>query len=144
MSTMFSPVISLVQLRIDVCHPSSSVLRIVAAGVIDLSTADVLRAGLRRALSARPAHHVDVDLGGVTFMDCAGLSALIAARCTAVAAGQHLWITNPQPTVQRVLSLTGLLSVFTATPDQAPHGAAGSGPAPAAVSLQDGPLVVAA
>ena len=148
MSTTLSLVTALVPLRIDTSCPSAAFVRVAVAGEIDLTTAEVLHDGLRGALSAQHPHRVEVDLAAVSFMDCTGLTVLLVARHTALRAGGQLRITNPQPIVRRVLELTGLLGVLTATFDRAPLTPAGSAatvpvePVPAAV-IPAGLLVAA-
>jgi anti-sigma B factor antagonist len=56
---------------------------------------------------------LDVDLGGVTFIDSSGLGALVRLQRTVTANGRALRLTNvPQP-VTRILELTGLTDLFT-------------------------------
>jgi ABC-type transporter Mla MlaB component len=76
-----------------------------------------------RALSAAvtPGSRVIVDLEGLAFMDCSGLSALMSAWKQARQAGGDLLLAAPQQLVLRLLSLTDLtelLPVF-ASVDQA-------------------------
>ncbi len=66
---------------------------------------------------------IEVDLAGVMFMDCGGLTVLLVAGKVAAGIGGQLRITNPQPVVRRVLELTGLLGVLTSGFDQAPVAA---------------------
>jgi anti-anti-sigma factor len=120
MFTTISPVTSSAQLDIDASCPSPGAVRVAVVGEIDLSTCDVLRVRLHNVLSALHPHHIEVDLGGVTFMDCGGLTVLVVLNQAAARSGCRLWITNPQPIVRRVLDLTGLLDVLTAGFDQAP------------------------
>jgi hypothetical protein len=61
---------------------------------------------------------LDVDLGEVTFLDCAGIGALVGVRNAAVQAGRQMRVTHPQPIVRRILEVTGLLGVLTAPTDQ--------------------------
>jgi len=118
MFTTFAPTPS-AQLRIDTSCPSPGTARVTVLGEIDLSNSDVLRAGLLSVLSALYPRHIEVDLAGVTFMDCSGLTALIVAGNVAARTGCRLRITNPQPIVRRILDLTGLLGALTAGFDQA-------------------------
>jgi anti-anti-sigma factor len=145
----FFAVIPVAQLRIDASYPSPFVVRVAVAGEIDLATVDVLHDGLRPVLSAPLPHLIEVDLAGVTFMDCIGLGVLVAVRYAAVGAGRQLRVTNPQPIVRRILELSGLLGVLTAAFDQAllapPGPASGSpiGATPAAVPRPAALLVAA-
>jgi anti-anti-sigma factor len=120
MSPTFSPVTPLGQLRIDASSPSPAFMRVAVAGEIDLATADTLRDGLIGVLSAQPSDRVEIDLAGVSFMDCTGLTALILARRAALLAGCQLRITNPQSPVRRLLELTALLDVLAAAFDLTP------------------------
>jgi anti-sigma B factor antagonist len=90
-------------------------------------------AWLARALSAAaaPGSRVIVDLEGLAFLDCSGLSAMVSARKQARQAGGDLRLAAPQQLVLRLLSLTeltGLLPVF-ADVDQTTDGD-GRSPAP--------------
>lgn len=78
--------------------------RVVAGtGDIDLVSAD----GFRDALVAAAADGlpVVVDLSAVTFLDAAGLSALVAGR---IAAGGRFRVVGATGVVRRVLEVTGL------------------------------------
>ena len=80
-------------------------------------------ASLVRALSAAaaPGSRVIVDLEGLAFIDCSGLSAMVSAWKQARQAGGDLLLAAPQQLVLRLLcltDLTGLLPVF-ASVDQA-------------------------
>src|SRR5690348_8086038 len=137
MSTTSSPVTPLVQLRIDTSCLSPAFVRVAVVGEIDLATAGVLHDGLHSVLSAQLPHRIEIDLAGVSFMDCTGLTVLVVTRDAALRTGCQLRITNPQPIVRRVLELTGLLGVFAATFDRAPLPPARS--VPAAVIQGDSP-----
>jgi anti-sigma B factor antagonist len=74
---------------------------------------------------------VIVDLEGLAFIDCSGLSVMVSAWEQAGQAGGDLRLAAPQELVLRLLSLTeltGLLPVF-ASVDQATNGN-GRSPAP--------------
>jgi anti-anti-sigma factor len=138
MFTTLSPVTPLAQLRIDASCPSPGTVRVAVVGEIDLSTVDVLHAGLLGVLSAQLPHRIEVDLARVTFMDCGALTVLVVVGTAAARTGCQLRITNPQPIVRRVLDLTGLLDVLTARFDQTPLVAS-----PADVTASAGLLVAA-
>jgi hypothetical protein len=49
-----------------------------------------------------------LDLAEVTFIDCAGISTLLAARRQALLAGGSLRVLRASPRVRRIISLTRL------------------------------------
>jgi anti-anti-sigma factor len=75
--------------------------------------------GVFNLLRTGPPERIEIDLARVTFLDCSGLGVLITARQAAAHSGGHLWVSGPRPIVRRVLDLTGLLDLFTTSPDQA-------------------------
>ncbi|MEV0202975.1 STAS domain-containing protein [Nonomuraea sp. NPDC050691] len=77
-------------------------------GEIDLLTAGALRAAIEDALRAPHQADVVVDLARVTFLDGAGISALVAGRNIAVRRGRGYTVANPQRRVHRVLHLAGV------------------------------------
>jgi anti-anti-sigma factor len=80
-------------------------------GEIDVVTAGQLReAGLAALTSAVDELHIDLE--GVTFTDCSGVSALLEIRNEAVASGATVILDRPSPAVVRILRLTGLRDVF--------------------------------
>jgi anti-anti-sigma factor len=56
---------------------------------------------------------IELDLGGVTFIDSSGLGALVRVQRTATVAGRQLRLTNVPRPVTRILELTGLTDLFT-------------------------------
>lgn len=118
MSVARTPVSTLTQLHLDTSWPSPSTARVAVVGEVDLATAHLLRGRLLDVLRERAPAVVDVDLAGVTFLDCTAISVLVAARNAAIHAGCHVRVSRPQPIVRRVLELTGLLGVFTTPIDQ--------------------------
>lgn len=87
---------------------------VAAAGEIDIATGAALRRRLVVALDEHPA--VAVDMSAVTFIDCAGLRALLAARNHADRQGRHLTVHNPSRPVRRLLALTRLDRYLRTTP----------------------------
>ncbi|MGN9908663.1 STAS domain-containing protein [Phytohabitans sp. LJ34] len=87
-------------------------VRLVVAGEVDVVSAGQFRQYLSGALDLRPAS-LTVDLGGVTFLDSTGLSALVYAHQRAGDEGIHFRVADPQPQVRRLLEVTGLLPVLT-------------------------------
>jgi anti-sigma B factor antagonist len=80
-------------------------------GDLDVSNADSLRRVLDGLLERAPQTLV-VDLAGLGFADCAGLSIFLAARTRLAAQGHQLILVNAQPVVRRLLAVTGLDTVF--------------------------------
>ncbi len=88
--------------------------RVTANGEIDHDSAPMLEATLTDALRD-PGTRLQVDLGAVTFFDCAGLNALLQTRSTAQANNVTLTLTRTPAPVLRLLDLTGTRPLFTLT-----------------------------
>jgi anti-anti-sigma factor len=73
-------------------------------GELDISCEDILRDGFAHA-AKQSCDRVVVDAGGVTFLDCGGLRALLdaSAECDA-----EVWLRAPSPPVVLVAELAGL------------------------------------
>lgn len=108
------------QLLIEARCLSPGAVAVDVAGEIDLSTTNSLHAALLGALFPGLPHRLEVDLAGVTFMDCGGLTVLVLIGDAAARVGCQLRVTNPQPVVRRLLDLSGLLGPLTARFDPAP------------------------
>src|SRR3954447_22265943 len=81
---------------------------IVLRGELDAVSAPQVRRGLQEA--ARSAsRRVELDLRGLTFLDCAGLSSILEA---VPALGERLSIHPGPPRVQRVIDVLGLASTL--------------------------------
>ncbi len=85
--------------------------RVVVAGEVDCSTAPRMGACIDSLLAAEPAEVV-VDLTGVTFLDSAGLHALVTAHARAQALGVRLRVLVATRAVLRPIQVTGLESVL--------------------------------
>jgi anti-anti-sigma factor len=96
-----------VPIVIDVSRAGPGRVAAVVFGDIDIVTAPHLEAALRAAIADHRPRSLTVDLGGVAFIDAAGLTALVRTRVGA----DHVDIrlTNARPAVARVLAITGLL-----------------------------------
>jgi anti-anti-sigma factor len=84
------------------------------SGEIDIASGPHLRDQLLAAIRQHGAR-LSLDLTGVTFIDCAGISALLAARRRARLEGGSLRILRASPRVRRLLTLTRLDSVLMPT-----------------------------
>lgn len=119
MLTSFSAVTVSPQLRIDTTYPSPDTALAAVVGEVDMATAQVFRDKLLNMLREHPPAVLNVDLSGVTFLDCAGIRVLVAVHNAAVQVDCLMWVTGPRPIVHRVLDLTGLLKILTARPTRA-------------------------
>jgi anti-sigma B factor antagonist len=97
-------------------------------GEVDLVTARLLRKELLSTLATSRGGAV-VDLGGVEFIDAAGIGALIAAANAARGNGGQLVLQNPSPAVVRILDVIDLEGALPTvrTPNAAPEGSSISG-----------------
>ena len=99
-------------------HPQATVITL--SGELDADTAGRLRTLLAEQLRAG-ASPVVLDLCELSFIDSAGLAALISASKGARRAGVELVLTGPVPAVRKVMKLTGVDVLLTTvgTVDQA-------------------------
>ena len=84
---------------------AESTHRLVLEGEFDLSNTIQARAGMNDILE--PGSVVELDLGGVTFMDTAGARFLLWAGSNAQVCGGRVVLTAMSPPVQRLLVLAG-------------------------------------
>jgi anti-anti-sigma factor len=98
---------------------SPTTARVSVVGELDMATAPVMRERLVRVLQAQRPAVLEIDLAGVTLLDCAGVRALVAVRTAALQAGCRMQVCHLQPIVRQVLDVTGLLGVLTAPTVQA-------------------------
>ena len=96
-------------LHVDVL--STAPLVVGVSGQIDIASAPKLREELLGALRLHGAR-LALDLGGVTFMDCAGINALLAARRHARLEGGWVRVARASRRARKVLTLTGLHREF--------------------------------
>jgi anti-anti-sigma factor len=75
-------------------------------GELDVCGTDRLRQAMTDALHRAPKTLV-ADLSALGFTDCAGLAVLVWAHQSLAGRGRELIITGCQPSVRRLLSLTG-------------------------------------
>jgi anti-anti-sigma factor len=98
-----------VLLFLDVTELGGGGRQLVVGGEIDVATSDEFGAAIERAMSGAP--RVELDLGGVTFLDSSGLRALVAAY-QGRQDDQELLIVEASDAVRRVLDITDLLGLF--------------------------------
>jgi anti-anti-sigma factor len=107
-------------LQVDVVSMAPVVVTV--SGDIDIATVVKLLEELLGAMRRHGAR-LALDLSGVTFMDCAGINALLAIRRRARFEGG--WVRLPQAsrTARKILTLTGLDQEFAlADPETATAG----------------------
>ncbi|MFF8401628.1 STAS domain-containing protein [Streptomyces sp. NPDC014846] len=109
-------------------------IRVTVRGELDLDSARALRPDLFQAL-ADSATGLDLDLAGLDFCDCAGLTVLLELRPRALSQGKTVALHTAGPAVDRLLFLLGVQDLLTG-PDPRlvaalPH------PAPDRVSKRD-------
>ena len=90
---------------------SSPYFRVTASGEVDSSSAPVLRQHLDALLEQQPSE-ITVDLGGVTFLDSAGLCVLAAAHRQAAGLDVRLRVFASSRAVIRPLQITGLWNLL--------------------------------
>jgi anti-sigma B factor antagonist len=84
----------------------------VVRGEIDIQSAMQLHEELLRVVH-RHGSRIALDLGGVTFIDCAGINALLATRRRAQLEGGWVRVVRASPCARRIISLLGLQQAFT-------------------------------
>ncbi|MFF8954099.1 STAS domain-containing protein [Streptomyces sp. NPDC014940] len=82
-------------------------------GELDFDAGDQVRDRLDEALAAS-ARGVELDLSGLGFCDCAGLSVLLELRHRALGQGKTVTIRASNPAVDRLLDLVGARELFSA------------------------------
>lgn len=101
----------LLPLRCTASRPIPGVCVAHLAGELDMATAPLLAHHLREQTATRPTELV-LDLGDVTLLAAAGLAVIVTAHIDQNNGRLHLvGVTGNRP-VERVLRLTGLISVL--------------------------------
>ena len=98
-------------LQIDI-DEKEDLTRVRLEGELDVHTAPSLAEAMEHA-SANGATTIVVDAAALRFCDSSGIQVLVAARERAVEAGGSLTIEGVQGALERVLTVTGLLDLFS-------------------------------
>ncbi|MER0445735.1 STAS domain-containing protein [Streptomyces sp. Edi4] len=96
--------------RVALTATGPDICRVSVAGDLDVVTAPEIRDALREAVATH--QRVDLDCSGLTFVDCSGLGALLAAARTAKAAGSELRLCAVPRALARLLRLSHTDSAF--------------------------------
>jgi anti-sigma B factor antagonist len=86
------------------------------AGEIDLHVSPTIRTSLNRMIAKKPKRLV-VDLSGVSYIDSAGLGAVIEAMQEVEAYGGKFALAGMQETVRSIFKMLRLDQVFSIFPD---------------------------
>jgi anti-sigma B factor antagonist len=103
-------------LTLDVTHVDAEVVGVTMAGDVDAGAAEQLRAFMVAAVDRHLPRSIVVDCSGVSFLDAAGVGALVRAHEHATARLVALRLVNPSRTVTRVLTVAGLAGVLGLEP----------------------------
>jgi anti-sigma B factor antagonist len=92
-------------------------------GQLDVTDVPCVAAHLTTAVAVY-GPWIIVDLEGLDFIDCSGLGVLVGVLRRVRASGGDLPLAAPQHMVGKVLTVTGLMDVFSVHPtvEQATHG----------------------
>jgi anti-anti-sigma factor len=90
---------------------------IALGGELDLAAVDEMRALFERALAVPEVAAIVVDLTGAEFVDSTALGALVGTHRRAEQQGATFRVVNVQPRVERLLAITGTLTLLTGAGD---------------------------
>ena len=86
--------------------------RVAFAVDLDFGRVGAMTSVIRNTLRWHAPHALQVDLSRVDYLDCAGISGLLACQAEAAAIGCRLTVCHPRPIVARILRLTGTLDAL--------------------------------
>jgi len=88
------------------------VVRLCVTGEVDLATSDLLAVTIHDAITAGQVQRLVVDLDKVTFLDPAGVAALVAGHRLAAEHGVTYLVTQPPDQVGPTADITGVPSAL--------------------------------
>lgn len=86
---------------------------VAVVGELDLQGADRLSAAVAEAL-ADPVEFVDIDARRLTFIDSAGIRAILLARADVEGRGGTLRVSGVLPAVRRIMEIAGAEAILPA------------------------------
>jgi anti-sigma B factor antagonist len=96
------------------CHCNLTIRRegvgvvVAVGGELDLASAPEVARAMRDLLEDQAHLDVVLDLGGVTFIDSSGVSAILDAHSALCGRNGRITISHPSASVQRVFHILGL------------------------------------
>ena len=97
-------------LTLHIC-PGDNGAVVWASGDVDTNVAETFRDMMLRVMR-RHSPSLLLDLSGVSFMDCAGLRALLMTRRLAAMRGGSVCLIAESPAVHRIIDLLGVRDAF--------------------------------
>ena len=97
-----------------VASTDGDVGRVTITGELDTDSAPRLISTVHE-IAVPPRRGVELDCEGVTFLDSAGVRALIVARNEATKNGVDLVLVRPSAQLTRVIEMTGLVGFLSVT-----------------------------
>jgi anti-sigma B factor antagonist len=91
------------------------VVAVMVTGELDIATAPGLKSHLHKIMLTKPGQ-VIIDLGGVSFIDAAGLGALVVLKDCAESQHTALRLADVSASILRLMKLTKLDSHFDLVP----------------------------
>jgi anti-anti-sigma factor len=88
------------------------VVRLCVTGEVDLATSALLAVTIRDAITAGQVERLVVDLDKVTFLDSAGVAALVAGHRLAAEHGVTYLVTQPPDRAGPTMDITGVRSAL--------------------------------
>jgi anti-anti-sigma factor len=105
---------SAVALKFD--QHDSVATRISITGEIDQATACQVQKAVIQALRQQCPASIELNLEGVSFLDSAGIRALVLCHADAQQVDCRLTVVNARPMIRQVLEIAGLLDHFGIPP----------------------------
>jgi anti-anti-sigma factor len=103
------------------CCDTAQVQRIAVAGELDALSAPALHNAVDDVLCQHFPRRVEINLHGLSFLDSAGIRALLFCHARAQQRDCQLMLTDPHPMTYRILQITGLLDHFGLTERRDPN-----------------------
>lgn len=85
--------------------------RLTLAGELDIATRPALSEAAT-ALANASSPQITVDLGGLEFIDAAGLGGIVALRATLIAAGKQVRLNRVSARIRRTFAVAGLAGLL--------------------------------